>query len=139
MRQVFVMLSKKKVMFVINMQKFFTSNIRHLQRKIITLVYIIQIRFFSELKEFFWSWVSEVFVILNKMKVIFVLYMQKFITSSTRYLFSKKNHNPTVHHYLLCMFHFLFTTSLRLSENLDKPHKNIPNISNNNNTSSLLH
>ena len=90
MRQVFVMLSKKKVMFVINMQKFFTSNIRHLQRKIITLMYIIQIRFFSELKEFFWSWVSEVFVILNKMKVIFVLYMQKFITSSTRHLFSKK-------------------------------------------------
>ena len=33
MREVFVMLIKKKVIFVINMQKFITSNNRHLQIK----------------------------------------------------------------------------------------------------------
>ena len=39
MREVFVMLTKKKVIFVINMQKFITSNIRHFQiKKIITLL-----------------------------------------------------------------------------------------------------
>ena len=32
-QQVFVMLSKKKVIFVINMLKFITSYIRHLQKK----------------------------------------------------------------------------------------------------------
>ena len=37
------MLTKKKVIFVINMQKFITSNIRQLQiKKIIILVYTIQ-------------------------------------------------------------------------------------------------
>ena len=40
MRGFFLMSTKKKVIFVINMQKFITSNIRHLQiEKIITLLY----------------------------------------------------------------------------------------------------
>ena len=39
MGKVFVMLSKRKVIFVINIQNFITSNIRHLQtKKIITLL-----------------------------------------------------------------------------------------------------
>ena len=39
-RELFVMLTTKKVIFVIDMQKFITSNIRHLQiKKIITLLF----------------------------------------------------------------------------------------------------
>ena len=49
---------------------------------------------------------------LSKMKVIYGLYMQKFITSNTRHLFKKKKDNPTV--YLLHKIEALLLSLLML-------------------------